>query len=132
MDEEYSVQLDQRQIGSARISREGLYCHVVCMCEMREERVYILYGEGCGETLRLGIPAPKDGKLCLNTKIPLKRFPQKIDAMYLLEKGREKPKEGILLKEGEPVPGLENLMHSKLQFTLDGVLLVSEKVSPHI
>ena len=132
MDKEYSVELEQRQIGSARISREGLYCRVVCTCEMREERVYILYAEGCGETLRLGIPAPKGGKLCLDTKIPLKRFPQKIDEMYLLEKGKENSKRGILLKEGEPVSGLENLMHSKLQFTPDGAQLVVEDITPRI
>lgn len=129
MDEEYSVKLEQRQIGSARISREGLYCHVVCTCEMREERVYILYAEGCGETLRLGILVPKNGKLCLDTKIPAKRFPQTLDEVYLLEKGKDKPKEDIFLKEGEPVCGLENIMHSKLQFTPDGALLIAEDIS---
>ena len=132
MDEIYSVTLEGRQVGSARIRREGLYCRVNCTCEIGEGKVSTLYAAGHGETLRLGIPAPKNGSLCLETKIPAKRFPQKIDEIYLLEKGKEKQSDGFLLKEGESVSGLENLMQSKLQFTLNGAQLITEDVTPHI
>ena len=70
--------------------------------------------------------------LCLDTKIPAKRFLQKIDEMYLLEKGKVKSKDGIILKEGEPVSGLENLMHSKLQFSPDGPQLITDDINPRI
>lgn len=129
MCEIYSVNLEQKEIGSARISREGLYCRVNCICQMQEERLYILYVKGAEETLRLGILVPKDGKLCLDTKLPAKRFPLRIDEIYLLEKGKEKAADGIILEEGKAVNGLENLMCAKLRITPKGAELITEGVS---
>lgn len=131
MDQTFSVTCHGRQVGHARIHREGLYCRVTCTCETGDGSVYILYGAGDGDTVRFGVPVPRDGVLYLETRIPVKRFPQRIEEMYLVEKGKEKSDTGVLLKEGAPVAGLEKLMGVKLKFTPDGPALISDGINPH-
>lgn len=127
----YSVTCKERQVGTARIDKEGLYCRVRCTCEAGDGKVYILYAVGDGEPVRLGIPVPVEGTLRLETRIPIKRFPQTIRQMYLVEKDKEESHSAALLKEGAPVADIANLMQAKLLITPDGAELVTEGVSRH-
>ncbi len=126
MQEVYEVRFQGRQMGSAVIRREGLYCRVTCQCEMADSRIYVLYAGGDGQQLRLGVPVPQRGMLFLETKIPAKRFPEKIRELYLLEKGNESSTT-IPLIVGMPVESLEKLTDAKLRLTPDGVQLIITK-----
>lgn len=125
MNKKYAVYYKDREAGCAYIKREGLYYDIDCTCSPGSGSVFVLFAQGEGEKIRLGVPVPYGAEFVLRTKIPAKRFPETISKLYLLEKGAEMRAINSLLKEGEPIAELESILNSKLEFTENDVMLIN-------
>lgn len=72
----YDILRGGEKIGKAEVRREGLYYRFKCACDLTGEVMYRLT-VSCGEkTENLGIPVPEGDCFCLNTRLPVSRFPK--------------------------------------------------------
>lgn len=70
------VLLDNRKVGQAVVTREGLYYRFSCRCRFPGEAIYKLTVCSSGGSCDLGIPVPEEGEFRLNTRLPVKRIGQ--------------------------------------------------------
>ena len=106
----YDIMLWDKSVGTVRVSREGLYYRFVCCCHLIEDTV-------CRVTAgseSLGVLIPMGEDFCLDTRLPVKRFPNGIQPFHL---GPNKPVlEGkfIPIKPEEPFAYIERLKEAYL------------------
>ncbi len=131
MREQYSVLWNGREVGLARIQRQGLYCHIQCEFVAQIGEMYVLYAQTGDESQRLGVPILCGNAFVLNTRIPIKRFPQNIQGIYVIRKQDEGVSAECLLVEGKAVSDLRHLMEKKLNFTEGGVFLIDTCINRH-
>lgn len=67
--------MNGKEVGSAALKTQGLYCEIRCQCKIPDHELYrlILKGDGC--SLDLGICVPQAGDFGVQTRIPLKNIP---------------------------------------------------------
>ncbi len=70
----HDIYLGEQQVGSAEVTREGLYYRFRCSCSLEGNSVCRV--NVCGQTL--GVLIPRGELFCLETKLPAKRFANKI------------------------------------------------------
>ena len=105
----YDILLGGEPVGTAQVTREGLYDCFRCQLKLSGEVMYKLILQKEGETVDLGIPAPQGEVFTLTTRIPIKRIG---DGPYLI---RAVPKHApvgtvfVPLKEDEPFRYLNRL-----------------------
>ena len=75
MDQTIPMTYRGREVGTAAMRREGLYCVVECRCEPVSDEVLRAYGHGGGRSLPLGVLVPEDGALHLRRRVALSRLP---------------------------------------------------------
>lgn len=71
---EYIVQLDGSIVGSAKVTREGLYLHIVCKCTFAESGLYKIEAEGPSGTVNLGTCVQRQESFGLDTRVPVKHL----------------------------------------------------------
>lgn len=71
----YEIYLGQDAIGQVQVSREGLYYHFSACCRIESGGIFQLLGQWSGSSVQIGILVPEENGFCLETRIPLKRFP---------------------------------------------------------
>ena len=74
MEECYEVYLENRPVGKVQLSRQGLYCRVICRCQLPDCHVYRLYIISHDKKENLGVVVPEGDGFLLDKKIPLKRL----------------------------------------------------------
>lgn len=74
MEQNYAVTLYGKNVGKVRVSRQGLYYHIVCRCRMDSSIIYRLIVSGDLTRENLGILVPECGDFILRTKIPVKKI----------------------------------------------------------
>ena len=86
MDGTYDVIGGGQAVGSAIITRQGLYYHVSCRCRISGEIMFRLIMEMGGTSRDLGILVPMDGQFGLNTRLCVKRQEEEKPRFYLKPK----------------------------------------------
>ena len=70
----YDIYQDEKKIGKAEVSREGLYYRFRCNCDLPEGKIYRLTVTCGGKTENLGIPIPYGDSFWLSTRLPVSKF----------------------------------------------------------
>ena len=74
MDGFYEVYYKNEQVGKVELQVKGLYCRIICRCEIPDNRIYRLYAvTGLGRE-NLGVLVPSGNGFILDKQIPLKRL----------------------------------------------------------
>ena len=70
---DYGVYFGEQSVGRAQVTKQGLYYHVVCRCNLSGEVMYRLE-VSCGEKREnLGILVPEETGFGLDTRFPVSR-----------------------------------------------------------
>ena len=70
----YEIYSGDGAIGTAKVTREGLYYQFDCQCRLECNEICKIYVR-CGENQTLlGTPVPENGAFVLRTRLPKKRF----------------------------------------------------------
>lgn len=56
-----------------QIVQQGLYCRVICRCQLPDSQIYRLYAVSDGKQENLGVLVPEDDGWILDKKIAVKR-----------------------------------------------------------
>lgn len=105
----YDILLGGEPVGTAQVTREGLYYCFFCRLRLSGEVMYKLVLQKDGNTVDLGIPAPQGEMFTLTTRIPIKRIG---DGPFLIRAVPKHAPVGIKfvpLKEDEPFRYLNKL-----------------------
>ena len=70
----FEVCLGSNPAGKVQITRQGLYCRVVCRCHVPLEAVYRLYGVSEKGQENLGVVMPEGDGFLLDRRLPAKRL----------------------------------------------------------
>ena len=103
----YEVTLDGQAVGTAELSREGLYYRIRCRCRLKENQLYRLYADG----EKVGVLAPENGEWTLITKVSAKRLRQ--GCVFSLDENRE---QFFPFRPGEVFDHLDKLRRGHLGF----------------
>lgn len=129
---DYAVTFGEQTIGKAQVTRQGLYYHVVCRCNLSGEVMYRLE-VSCGEKREnLGILVPEETGFGLDTRFPVSRVGEGTLRFRLLP--RHDVLEGrrfVPITPEEPFSYLERLKDSflEIQEGKKGVYLPREETS---
>lgn len=74
MHSEYYIQLDGSVVGTAKVTIEGLYLHIICKCTFAESGLYKIEAEGPSGIVNLGTCVQLQGSFGLDTRVPVKRL----------------------------------------------------------
>ena len=96
MDGTYDVIGGGQAVGSAIITRQGLYYHVSCRCRISGEIMFRLIMEMGGTSRDLGILVPMDGQFGINTKVNMKSHSKEKPSFYL--KAKREAADDILVR----------------------------------
>ena len=74
MEGNYPVLMGDQEIGTVKVTRQGLYYSFNCRCRLSGE-IMCRLTVTCGQiTHDLGIPVPESGAFVLRTKLPIKQL----------------------------------------------------------
>ena len=88
---EYAIKLGEKNVGQARMEREGLYYRISCRCSLQEKGVYRILVSCGSKQENLGICVPVAEGFGIDTKIPVKRLGEGKPEFQLLPR-QEQPK----------------------------------------
>lgn len=108
----YDIHCGGQVVGSAKVSREGLYYRFDCECQMEREEICKVYVTCADKQIMLGTPIPEGQVFKLRTKLPVKRFSGETLVFYLGEKQKEKPEIFIPVRENEPFLHIKDLKNA--------------------
>ena len=128
MSEEYCVFLDGKDVGTAQVEKSGLYYRMSCRCQLESGSMYNLFVSSGKKYRKLGVCIPKDGCLCLETKVPIKELGSDELQFYLQSRNQENIEKFIPVVQGEKFPLLEELENAFIT-ERDGVLGIAFKPS---
>ena len=112
MEGTYSIQRGGQIVGTAKISREGLYYQFDCQCQLDKKEVCKIC-ISCGEEQTiLGTPIPEGRMFKLRTKLPTKRFAGKEPSFTIISNNEEISEEFIEIKTNMPFPHLVDLKNA--------------------
>ena len=115
MTESYDVFLGQQAVGKVYTDRQGLYYRFRCRCQVAGGTICALTARCADEEIHLGIPVPAGDAFTLETRVPVKRFPEGEFRFVLLPRHGEMKGEFIPLSPQEPFTYLTQLKHAYLQ-----------------
>ena len=74
MKREYVIDLGDQAVGTAWVTRQGLYYHIRVQCDLTGEMMRKVLVSCDGKEENLGILVPENGRFACNTRIPVKRL----------------------------------------------------------
>ena len=110
----YEVRLGTAVAGKVQISRQGLYYHVICRCEIAGDTVYRLAVTSGNRKEYLGVVVPEESGYILDKRIPVKRFGDGEPAFTLIPRHDSLPGTFVPLSPEEPFRYIEKLKDSFL------------------
>ncbi len=90
MCKEYPVQHDGRKIGTAFVTRQGLYYRIGCQCEENTESPPRIALQCGNRTVKLGLCVPIEGGFGIRTRIPVKRVGEEEMRFFVEQENWEK------------------------------------------
>lgn len=126
---DYEITLDGQAVGRASLTRQGLYYHLLCRCNVPEKQMYRLEAARGGEHVDLGILVPMDRGFGVESRFPVKRLGEG-EIAFRLRLASEPARTGrfIPISPEEPFAYLSRLRNSVLVFRdgKKGILLPEE------
>ncbi len=114
----YPILLDGKNVGTAKIEKEGMYFKIFYQCRLQNDRTYrIILTEGM-RTTDLGVCIPSKDSYHLAGRLPIKSIQTDHLLFHLLD-GNNKTK-GIPVETGKPFPHIDKLEYAHLH-TEDGI-----------
>ena len=129
MEGTYDVLLGTQKMGNVVVSRQGLYWHFCCRCDLSGEVMYYLTVQIDRQCERLGLLIPVDGMFGLNTQLPVKRLEQGSPTFFLQARRSASCGQFIPVRMEEPFAYLTRLQEAYLatQNQQMGIILPEEK-----
>ena len=115
MDGEFDILLGGYPIGRAAVTRQGLYYHFDCRCDLSGEILYRLTVQCNGRTENLGIPAPEGGRFALRSRVAVKKLGVGVMEIRAEPKHMELAGQFIALSPQEPFTHLRRLQEAVFQ-----------------
>ena len=111
----YQLYLDNKQVGTAMVIKEGLYYRFSCVCNLPMDCIYKVMVSDGSSVVKLGVFIPENDKFRLNSRIPIKKLLGD-DLYFIIEKNNV-----IISKVGNNVEfaHLDRLENARLK-TTDG------------
>lgn len=114
LEENYAVYFGNRPVGKVQVTRQGLYYHFLCRCQLTGDVMCRLW-VSCGDKREsLGLVVPVDGGFGLNTSLPIKRLGEGELTFSLLPKHDKPAGKFIPISPEEPFAYIERLKKSYL------------------
>ena len=104
----YEVTLGNNPAGKVQISKQGLYCRVVCHCIVPKDMVYRLYAAVGEKRGNLGVVVPNDSGYLLDRKIPAKQL-EGCSGFLLSAKSEKETGQFIPIHPSEPFSYIRDL-----------------------
>ena len=104
----YAVTLNGKKVGTAALSRCGLYYEVACKCHADGDRMLHLVMEGNNFSENLGLLIPMSGALELKKRVPAKRIGEG-DIVFFLQGRHAEMAEFVPVAPDAPLPCLHRL-----------------------
>ena len=114
MEENYGVYFGNRPVGKVQVTRQGLYYHFLCRCELTGDVMCRLWVTCADKRESLGLVVPVDGGFGLNTSLPIKRLGEGELTFSLLPKHDKPAGKFIPISPEEPFAYIERLKQSYL------------------
>lgn len=105
----YGVYFGKQLSGKVHVTRQGLYYHFCCRCQISEEVVCRLRVTCNDHQENLGIVVPTQDGFGLDTKVPVKRLGQGIPSFSLVPKSAESEGIFVPIYPEEPFSYMERL-----------------------
>ncbi len=124
MTECYDVFLGQQAVGKVYVDIQGLYYRFRCRCRLEGGAICALTARRGDAQVHLGIPVPAGDAFVLETRIPVKRFPQGTFHFSMLTRHREMEGRFVPLSPQEPFAYLSRLKDAYLESREDRIGVV--------
>ncbi len=108
MKREFPILSDDRPIGTATVTEDGLYFDIACKCTTQTGILRVI--ANCSDHQEnIGICVPKDGQMVIRTKIPKKKL-QSLTGFSAVTKKEEI---WIPIVDGKPIPHLDKILYAR-------------------
>lgn len=111
----YDILLNGECVGSADVSKEGLYYNFSCQCTLKRNTVYKLILVSGQKNMTLGIPIPAGNGFVLHKKLPVKHFEEQEYQFHAVPKQVQSEGIFIPIRPEEPFPYLNRLSNACLK-----------------
>ena len=125
MEGKYEILFDNRQVGTAEVSREGLYYRFSCKCKFPEESLYQIRFYCDDQEYSLGTCIPVSGGFGINTRIPVKAIQKGRPSFYAALKNENTTGKFIPINRDAPISCIEQLAqaHYEIRNGVPGICI---------
>ena len=114
MEKQFQILAEGKPIGSATVTRHGLYYQIHCICHLMERNPCRIYAACDDREIDLGICVPMDGGFGIRTRVPVKRLGEG-EIRFWAAAHNEKPQEQFVpVETGRPFIFLSQLKNARL------------------
>lgn len=108
----YDISFDGQAVGTAKISREGLYYRFDCECRLKKKELFKICISCGDENFILGTPIPEGQQFQLHTKLPIKRFSGQAPCFFITGNKEENAEAFIPVHPDAPFLYLKELKNA--------------------
>ena len=122
----YEIFCGGQAIGTAKVSRDGLYYRFECECMLKKREVCKISAI-CGEqTIVIGTPVPEGEVFRLRTRLPAKRFSGETPGFYITGNKEENAEKFIPVYPDAPFSHLKDLKNAvfRIRNGVSGVVIM--------
>ena len=120
MEGNYGILMGGKEIGTVKVTRQGLYYGFDCRCDLSGEVICRLTVTCGTKTHNLGIPVPEGGAFKLRTRLPVKQLGEGQPQFQAQPNHRSVEGQFVPISPEEPFGYLSRLQDAFLEFR-DGV-----------
>ncbi len=115
MKKTYDIMLGNNAVGSAQVSKEGLYYRFRCRCDLSGDVMYQLKTVCEDKEYSLGILVPVEDYFCIETKVPIKKIGETDISFFIAPRHASVRGNFIPIRAEEPFSYIEKLEDSYLE-----------------
>ncbi len=115
MEGSYGVALGGERLGRIQVTRQGLYFCFDCRCDLFSEQMYDVIVAWEDKEERLGLLAPREKRLILTAKLPVKKAGQGEPRFFLRPRHCPMSEAFVPLRPEEPFAFLQRLEGAYLE-----------------
>ena len=128
----YDVIYNNKTVGSAKVTTEGLYYKIVCSCALSKPAMYRAYVITEGTNVDLGICVPAKDSYCLLKRIPKKLIVGEDIRFYVSDKEAFDSSKAFQIKEGQPFEHIDKLENAHTEVRNDQLYLVISELTDQL
>ncbi len=129
MEGSYEITLAGEQVGTAKVTRRGLYYGIDCRCQLLRSNVYDLTARWGNQSMHIGIPVPDGNSLHLGKTVPVKSAGQGSPVFILTPRHEKSAGRFVPVYPEEPFSYLRRLEGAYLEVRQGqvGIVLDAQK-----